>query len=88
MAAAREVMATPVTGRSSKRNHHVAASGTTLAPARRHGCCRHTQRTRNAYQRRRSEDTALYELERDNIETLYGAIDEGALDERAACWLD
>ncbi len=31
------------------------------------------------YQRRRPEKTALYELVRDNLETLYGAIDDGAL---------
>jgi hypothetical protein len=33
----------------------------------------------NAYQRRRPETTALYEVVRDNLETLYGAIDDGAL---------
>jgi hypothetical protein len=33
----------------------------------------------NAYRRRRPETTALYEVVRDNLETLYGAIDDGAL---------
>jgi hypothetical protein len=32
------------------------------------------------YHRRRPETTALYEVVRDNLETLYGAIDDGALD--------
>jgi Putative transposase/Transposase zinc-binding domain len=32
-----------------------------------------------AYRARRPEATALYEVVRDNLETLYGAIDEGAL---------
>ena len=32
-----------------------------------------------AYRRHRPETTALYEVVRDNIETLYGAIDEGAI---------
>lgn len=32
-----------------------------------------------AYQRHRPETTALYEVVRDNLETLYGAIDDGAL---------
>jgi hypothetical protein len=32
------------------------------------------------YERRRPEQTALYEVVRDNLETLYGAIDDGALD--------
>jgi hypothetical protein len=36
----------------------------------------------NAYRRRRPETTALYEVVRDNLETLYGAIDDGALDVR------
>jgi hypothetical protein len=36
----------------------------------------------NAYQRHRPETTALYEVVRDNLETLYGAIDDGALDVR------
>jgi hypothetical protein len=31
------------------------------------------------YERHRPETTALYEVVRDNLETLYGAIDEGAL---------
>jgi hypothetical protein len=31
------------------------------------------------YERRRPEQTALYEVVRDNLETLYGAIDDGAL---------
>ena len=34
------------------------------------------------YARRRPERTALYEVVRDNLETLYGAIDDGALDIR------
>jgi hypothetical protein len=34
------------------------------------------------YQRHRPETTALYELVRDNLDTLYGAIDDGALDVR------
>lgn len=33
----------------------------------------------HVYQRHRPETTALYEVVRDNLETLYGAIDEGAL---------
>ena len=32
-----------------------------------------------AYRRHQPETTALYEVVRDNLETLYGAIDEGAL---------
>jgi len=32
-----------------------------------------------AYQRHRPEATALYEVVRDNLETLYGAIGDGAL---------
>ena len=31
------------------------------------------------YRRHRPETTALYEVVRDNLETLYGAIDDGAL---------
>ena len=34
------------------------------------------------YERHRPETTALYELVRDNLETLYGAIADGALDVR------
>src|SRR4051812_37140358 len=34
------------------------------------------------YERRRPERTSLYEVVRDNLETLYGAIDDGALDVR------
>jgi hypothetical protein len=34
------------------------------------------------YERHRPERTALYEVVRDNLETLYGAIDDGALDVR------
>ena len=34
------------------------------------------------YQRHRPETTALYEVVRDNLETLYGAIEDGALDAR------
>jgi hypothetical protein len=34
------------------------------------------------YQRHRPETTALYEVVRDNLETLYGAIEDGALDIR------
>lgn len=34
------------------------------------------------YERRRPEAATLYEVVRDNLETLYGAIDEGALDVR------
>ncbi|HKQ70353.1 MAG TPA: hypothetical protein VJT73_13480 [Polyangiaceae bacterium] len=37
---------------------------------------------RVVYQRHRPERTALYEVVRDNLETLYGAIDDGALDVR------
>jgi hypothetical protein len=33
----------------------------------------------HAYQRHRPETTALYEVVRDNLATLYGAIDDGAL---------
>jgi hypothetical protein len=36
------------------------------------------------YARRHPERTALYEVVRDNLETLYGAIAEGALDVRLA----
>jgi hypothetical protein len=36
------------------------------------------------YERRRPERTALYEVVRDNLETLYGAIDDGALDIKLA----
>jgi hypothetical protein len=36
----------------------------------------------SAYHRHRPETTALYEVVRDNLETLYGAIDDGALDVR------
>jgi hypothetical protein len=32
-----------------------------------------------AYQRHQPETTALYEVVRDNLETLYGAIDDGAI---------
>ena len=32
-----------------------------------------------AYRRRRPESTALYAVVRDNLETLHGAIDEGAV---------
>jgi hypothetical protein len=31
------------------------------------------------YERRRAEETTLYEVVRDNLETLYGAIDDGAI---------
>ena len=31
------------------------------------------------YERRRPETTTLYEVVRDNLETLYGAVDDGAL---------
>lgn len=34
----------------------------------------------SAYQRHRPETTALYDVVRDNLETLYGAIADGALD--------
>jgi hypothetical protein len=34
----------------------------------------------SSYERRRPERTALYQVVRDNIETLYGSIDDGALD--------
>ena len=34
------------------------------------------------YERHRPETTALYEVVRDNLETLYGAIDDGVLDIR------
>jgi len=37
---------------------------------------------RPQYERHRPEQTSLYAVVRDNIETLYGAIDEGALDVR------
>ena|SRR6266567_1924890 len=33
-----------------------------------------------SYKRHRPERSTLYEVVRDNLETLYGAIDEGALD--------
>jgi hypothetical protein len=36
----------------------------------------------NAYHRHCPETTALYEVVRDNLETLYGAIDDGAIDVR------
>jgi hypothetical protein len=45
-----------------------------VSPADRNGA--------GGYQRRRPETTALYEVVRDNLETLYGAIDDGALDVR------
>jgi hypothetical protein len=32
-----------------------------------------------AYERRRPETTTLYQVVADNLETLYGAIDDGAL---------
>ena len=32
-----------------------------------------------AYRRHQPETTALYEVVRDNLETLYGAIDDGAI---------
>jgi hypothetical protein len=35
-----------------------------------------------AHRRHRPETTALYEVVRDNLETLYGGIDDGALDVR------
>ena len=31
------------------------------------------------YERRRPEATTLYEVVRDNLDTLYGAVDEGAI---------
>ena len=39
-------------------------------------------RAHGAYARRRPERTALYEVVRDNLETLYGAIADGALEVR------
>jgi hypothetical protein len=33
----------------------------------------------HVYRRHRPETTALYEVVRDNLETLYGAIDDGAI---------
>ena len=36
------------------------------------------------YERHRPEQTTLYAVVRDNLETLYGAIDEGALDVKVA----
>jgi len=39
----------------------------------------HARERSASYQRHRPEATALYELVRDNLETLYGAIDDGAL---------
>jgi hypothetical protein len=35
-----------------------------------------------AYARHRPEKTRLYEVARDNLETLYGAVEDGALDVR------
>ena len=35
--------------------------------------------TRPVYERRRPEGTTLYQVVADNVETLYGAIDDGAL---------
>ncbi len=37
------------------------------------------ERRTQAYRARRPETTALCEVVRDNLETLYGAIDDGAL---------
>ena len=37
---------------------------------------------RVVYERRRPERTSLYEVVRDNLDTLYGAVDDGALDVR------
>jgi transposase len=39
----------------------------------------HARERNVSYQRHRPEATALYELVRDNLETLYGAIDDGVL---------
>lgn len=39
---------------------------------------------RARYERRRPERTALYEVVRDNLETLYGAVEDGALEVRIA----
>jgi hypothetical protein len=41
-----------------------------------------TAEPQSVYKRRRPETTALYEIVRDNLEALYGAIDDGALDVR------
>ena len=46
--------------------------GLRAAAADRHGTA--------GYERHRPETTALYEFVRDNLETLYGAIDDGAID--------
>jgi len=43
----------------------------------------HTAERSVAHPRHRPETTALYENVRDNLETLYGALDGGALDVRA-----
>lgn len=40
---------------------------------------RAAERTGACYERHRPETTAVYEVVRDNLETLYGAIDDGAL---------
>jgi Putative transposase/Transposase zinc-binding domain len=42
----------------------------------------HARERSDSYRRHRPEATALYDLVRDNLETLYGAIDDGALDVR------
>jgi hypothetical protein len=42
----------------------------------------HTAERSVAHPRHRPETTALYEIVRDNLETLYGAIDDGALEVR------
>jgi hypothetical protein len=41
--------------------------------------CAHGRAIGPTYERRRQETTALYEVVRDNLETLYGAIEDGAL---------
>lgn len=54
--------------------------GTRLAEGRRVGF--HSAAANGHYERHRPETTALYEVVRDNLATLYGAIDDGALDVR------
>ena len=53
--------------------------GTTLARRAGHGRWLPAAASPQVYQRHRPETTALYEVVRDNLETLYGALDDGAI---------
>ena len=61
---------------TAKKPDHGA--GTTLAKQRRVGLAARAHASQ--YERHRPELTTLYEVVSDNLETLYGAIDDGALD--------